>query len=123
MQYHLQWADELQRIERRFLTEIESLEKEIHPEHAPTFTRIIEKKIALLKEILGIVETNPNMTLEDLAELVDHKLETEERALKNAKSVFDIDKIFDSIRILSWVRYLKREKNEQYPVGSDWNED
>lgn len=115
MQYHLQWSDELQGIERKFLTEIERLEKEIHLEHAPTFTRIIEKKIALLKEILGIVETNPSITLEELAELVDHKLDTQERALRNARGIYATDVIFDSVRILDWIRYLIREKNGRIP--------
>lgn len=45
MQHRLQWSDELQELERKFLSEIESLEKEIHPEHGPTFTLIIEKKL------------------------------------------------------------------------------
>lgn len=123
MQYHLQWSDELQELESKFLKEIESLEKEIHPEHSPTFIRIIEKKIALLREILCIVEANPNITLQELAELVDHKLETEERALKNAKRVLDSDVIFDSIRILDWIRYLIREKNGRIPRDDSHWED
>ena len=49
-------------------------------EHAPIFIRIIEKNIAFL------------------AGLVDHRLETEERAVKNAKDIFETDKIFDSVR-------------------------
>lgn len=93
MQYHLEWSDDLQRIERKFLAEIESSEKEIHPEHAPTFIAIIEKRIALLKQILGFIEANPSITIEELDELVDHRLETEERALKNAKNIFDTDRI------------------------------
>jgi hypothetical protein len=66
MQYHLEWSDELQAIEKKFLNETESSEKELHPTHAPTFTTIIQRRIALLKEILGIIEANPNITVEDL---------------------------------------------------------
>jgi hypothetical protein len=36
-------------VERKFLTEIDDLEKQFHPDHAPTLTRIIEKKIGFLK--------------------------------------------------------------------------
>ena len=51
MQYHFEWPTELQALERSFLLEIEELEKEfIYKKHAPTFYRIIEKKIAFLKE-------------------------------------------------------------------------
>jgi hypothetical protein len=112
MKYHLEWPTELQAIERKFLLEIEDLEKEFtYKKHAPTFYRIIEKKIAFLKEVLGIMEVNPTITLDELAALVHHRLETEERALKNTKNVFETDKIFDSVRILGWIKYLIIEKN------------
>jgi hypothetical protein len=48
MQYHLEWPDELQAIERKFLDEIERWEKELHLEQVPTFITIIEKRIAFL---------------------------------------------------------------------------
>ena len=46
------------------------------------------------------MEANPTVTLDHLAQLVDHKLEVEESTLKNAKNIFETDKIFDSVRIL-----------------------
>jgi uncharacterized protein (UPF0335 family) len=80
----------------------------IYKKHAPTFYRIIEEKITFLKDVLNTIETNPTITLEELAAVVDHKLEEEERALANSKDVFDnvSDKIFDSVRILGWIKYL-----------------
>jgi hypothetical protein len=80
----------------------------IYKKHAPMFCRIIEKKITFLKDVLNTIETNPTITLEELAAVVDHKLEAEERALANSKDVFDnvSDKIFDSVRILGWIKYL-----------------
>jgi hypothetical protein len=63
MEHHLEWSNELQSLERKFLTEIEDLEKQFFPNHAPTFTRIIEKKIAFLKEVLSTIETNPKITI------------------------------------------------------------
>ena len=122
MQYHLEWSDELQAIERKLLDEIESFKEELHPKHAPIFTAIIEKRIDLLKETLSIIESNPSITTEELAALVDHKLETEERALKNAKNVFDTEKIFVNVRILGWIKYLIIEKNGRIPRGSDWED-
>ena len=44
--------------------QIEDLEKELQfKKHAP-FIRIIEKKIAFLKEYLGVMEANPTITLD-----------------------------------------------------------
>jgi hypothetical protein len=120
MKYHLEWPTELQALERKFLTEIDDFEKEFQfQEHAPTFIRIIEKKITFLKEVLGTMEVNPKITTRELVQLVDQKLEKEERALKYAKSVFETDKIFDSVRILGWIKYLIIEKNGRVPQDHD----
>jgi hypothetical protein len=115
MDYHLELPNELLALERKFLLEIENLEKQFYPYHAPTSTHIIEKKIAFLKETLGIIEANPRITLDELADLVDYSLVTEERALKNAKNVFETDKIFASVRILGWIKYMIIEKNGRVP--------
>jgi hypothetical protein len=119
MKYHLEWPIELQAFETKLLTEIEDLEKQFFPKHAPTFTRIIEKKIAFLKEVLGTMETNPKITTREIAKVVDQKLEKEERALKTTKNVFETDKIFDSVRILGWIKYLIIEKNGRVPREED----
>ena len=116
MKYHLEWPTELQALERKFLFEIEGLENEfVYKKHALTFYRIIENKIAFLKEYLGMMEANPTITLDDLTAIVDHRLETEERALQNTKDVFESDKIFDSVRILGWIKYLIIEKAGRVP--------
>jgi hypothetical protein len=122
VRYHLEWSDELQAIEKELLDEVESSKKELHPTHAPTFTVIIQRRIALLKETLGIIEANPNITVEDLAGLVDLNLETQERALQNAKNVFDTDRIFTDVRILQWIKYLIIEKGGRVPNTSDTDE-
>jgi hypothetical protein len=57
-----------QALERKVLLEIEGLENEfVYKEHALTFHRIIEKKIAFLKEVLNTIEANPTLTLDELA--------------------------------------------------------
>ena len=69
-----------------------------------------------------MLESNRSITTEELAALVERKLETEERALKNAKNVFDTEKIFVNVRILGWIKYLIIEKNGRVPRGSDWED-
>ena len=69
-----------------------------------------------------MLESNPSITTEELAALVERKLETEERALKNAKNVFDTEKKFVNLRILGWIKYLIIEKNGRVPRGSDWED-
>jgi hypothetical protein len=118
MKYHLEWPTELQTVELKFLTEIETLEKEfIYKKHSPVFYQIIETKIALLKEYLGIMEANPTITLDELASLVDQRLETEERAMDKSKDIFETDKIFNNVRILGWIKYMIIEKNGRVAGG------
>jgi hypothetical protein len=116
MKYHFEWPDELQAIERKFLREIETLQKEfVYKDHNPMFYQIIEKKISFLKEYLGIMEANPTITLDDLAAFADHGLETEERAMDKSNNVFETDKILNNVRILGWIKYLIVEKNGRVP--------
>ena len=69
------------------------------------------------------MEANSTITLDELAAFVDHRLETEERELQNAKDVFETDKIFDSVRILGWIKYLIIEKNGRVPHEENQDED
>jgi hypothetical protein len=120
MQYHIEWPDELHAIESKILYEIENSEKELHPNNAPTFTAMILKRIAFLNETLSIIASNPNITTGELASLVDHKLQTEERALKNANDVFESENIRTNIRILGWIKYLILAKNGRISESPHW---
>jgi hypothetical protein len=120
MKYHLEYPAELQSVERKFLREIETLEKEFnYKEHSPMFYQIIEKKISFLKEYLGIIEANPALNLDDLAALVDQRLEEQERAMDKSSNVFETDKIFNNVRILGWIKYLIIEKNGRVPAEEE----
>ncbi len=64
-----------------------------------------------------MLESNPSITTEELAALVERKLETEERALKNAKNVFDTEKKFVNLRILGWIKLLDNRKEWTCSAG------
>ena len=120
MRYHLEWPDELQTVERRFFREIEILEKEFRfKDHNTMFYQIIETKISLLKEYLGIIEATPAIALDELAALVDQRLEEQERAMNKSKDVFETDRIFNNVRILGWIKYLIVEKDGLVPNKPD----
>jgi hypothetical protein len=123
MKCHLEWPPEIQAVERKFLSEIETLEKQfLFKDHHPLFYQIIETKIMFLKEYLGIIESNPTITLDELASLVDQRLEEEKRAMDESKIVFDTDKMFRNIRTLDWIKYLIIEKDGRVPSAQDWED-
>ena len=112
----------LQAVEAKFLTEIETLEKQfVFKDHSPVYYQIIENKIAFLKEYLGIVEATPTITLDELAALVDQRIGigNEERVMDKSKNVFETDIIFNNVRILGWIKYLIIEKNGRIPERPD----
>lgn len=62
-----------------------------------------------MKEYLSSIEANPGITLDELAVLVDQRLETEERAMNKSNDIFETDKIFNNIRILGWINDSSKE--------------
>ncbi|HEY7109241.1 MAG TPA: hypothetical protein VH415_07440 [Nitrososphaeraceae archaeon] len=121
--YRFEWPDELQNVERNFLREIETLEKDINfRDHSVLFYQIIEKKISLLKEYLEVIEASPAIILDELAALVDQRLEEQERAMDKSNDLFETDKIFTNIRILGWIKYLIVEKDGRIPNRPDWED-
>jgi hypothetical protein len=81
------------------------LEKDINfRDHSVLFYQIIEKKISLLKEYLEVIEASPAIILDELAALVDQRLEEQERAMDKSNDLFETDKIFTNIRILGWIK-------------------
>lgn len=72
-----------------------------------------------MKEYLGIIEANSTITLDELAALVDQRLEEQERAMDKSSNVFETDKIFNNVRILGWIKYLIIEMDGRVPDKPD----
>jgi len=106
MQYDLEWPVSLRITERKLLNEIKKSERELHPKLSSTLAAIILKRIALLNEVLNMINSNPNTTTEELCSLIDQKLETEERLLKNANNACESEKILMNLKMLGWMKYL-----------------
>jgi hypothetical protein len=109
MVYILTSNDELQELNVRLTAEIQGLEKEINRQHSPAFNGIIERKIELINNTLDMIESNPNIPIQELADLIDYRIDGEERELDDATTVFETDRIFNEIRILEWIRFTVRK--------------
>ena len=83
--------------------EIKELEIEIKPIHTLTLNQTIQRKIELINSTLETIESNPCMTMQELADLIDYRIEGEERELDDSTSIFETDKIFIELRILEWI--------------------
>jgi hypothetical protein len=109
MVYVLTSNNEFEKLKAVLNAEIKGLEKEIKPIHSLTFNQTIQRKIELINSTLETIESNPCMTMQELADLIDYRIEGEERELDDATSIFETDKNFIELRILEWIRFTVRK--------------
>jgi hypothetical protein len=95
--------DKLQDLKERLIIEIVELQKEVNNSSNP-----VEKKISMINWTLDTIESNPNMTIQELADLIEYRVEGAEREIDNAESKDELNWIFDEIRILEGIRSTVR---------------
>jgi hypothetical protein len=95
--------DKLQDLKERLIIEIVELQKEVNNSSNP-----VEKKISMINWTLDTIDSNPNMTIQELADLIEYRVEGAEREIDNAESKDELNWIFDEIRILEGIRSTVR---------------
>ena len=109
MVYVITSNNEFEKLKAVLNAEIRELKKEVKPIHSLTFNQTIQRKIELINSTLETIESNPSMTMQELVDLIEYRIEGEERELDDSTSVFETDKIFIELRILEWIRLTVRE--------------
>ena len=99
MVYVQRSEDKLKELKERLILEIIELQKEINNNPNP-----LDKKISLINWTLDTIETTPKVTIEELVDLIEYRVEGIEREIDNAESKDELDWIFDEIRILEGIR-------------------
>lgn len=100
--------DEFQELKTRLVAEIKGLENEINRQRLPSY-HIIERKIQLINSTLDTIESNPNLTMQELSDLIEYRIDGEERELDDAETVPETERILNEIRILEWIRFIVRK--------------
>lgn len=108
MVYVLRSKDELAELKRRLIHEIIGLENEANrfQDHFSNVTT--DKKISMINWTLDTMESNPNITIQELADLIDYRIEGNERELDNSETRDELDYVFNELRILEWIRSTVR---------------
>ena len=91
--------DKLKELKERLILEIIELQTEVNNGPNP-----IDKKISLINWTLDTIESNPKITIEELVDLIEYRVEGIEREIDNAESKDELYWIFDEIRVLEWIR-------------------
>jgi len=99
MVYVQRSEDKLKELKERLILEIIELQKKVNDGPNP-----LDKKISLINWTLDTIESNPMVTIEELVDLIEYRVEGIEREIDNAESKDELDWIFDEIRILEGIR-------------------
>ncbi len=84
--------------------------------------RTLSKEAALLRKMLGLKKTNPDMTNEQLNEMAKNALDDEEKELANLQKLFMNSLDFDSPEMteVSKEKYLEYQREIKYTLREIW---
>ena len=94
--------DKLKNLKERLIIEIVEQQKKVKSSNP------VEKKIGMINWTLDNIDSNPNMTIQELADLIEYRVEGIEREIDNAESKDELTWIFDEIRILEGIKSTVR---------------
>ncbi len=69
---------------------------------------VLRSKNGMINWTLDTIESNPNMTIQELADLIDYRIEGNEREIDNAETRDELDWVFNELTILEWIRSTVR---------------
>lgn len=99
-------TDQTKVIIRCLLEEIQDQQRQIFPDHAPTFNNSLKNKIRLIRHILRIIDRYPSIPVKELLYIIDCKIEGEKFLLDFSKTVDFTDLYFDNVENLQHIRFL-----------------
>ncbi len=94
---------------RCLLDEIQDTQRQIFPDHAPTFNNSLKNKLRLMRQILWLTDRYSNMTVKHLLYLIECKIEGERFLLDFAKTIDATDEYFDNLDNLEWITFAVRK--------------
>jgi hypothetical protein len=97
---------------RCLLEDIQDQQRQIFPDHAPTFNNSLKNKIRLIREILRILDRYPKITIKQILYLIECKIEGEKFLLDFYNNVELTDPHFDNMDNLEHIRFLIRQSGK-----------
>jgi hypothetical protein len=102
-------TDQKKDVIRCLLEEIQDQQRQIFPDHAPTFNNSLRNKIRLMRQILRIIDRYPEVAVKHLLYFIECKIEGEKFLLNFYNTVELSDPHFDNIDNLEHIRFLIRK--------------
>jgi hypothetical protein len=105
-------TDQKKDVIRCLLEDIQDQQRQIFPDHAPTFNNSLKNKIILIREILRILDRYPKINIKQILYLIECKIEGEKFLLDFYNTVELTDPHFDNMDNLEHIRFLIRQSGK-----------
>jgi hypothetical protein len=107
-------SEQFQELTKVLKKESINLIDEMKREHVPIFYDWINSKLLCIDETIKLANKKPILSLNELAESLDQKIETEARKLNSAMEFSSMEAICNSLSALEWTRNIVRAINQRY---------
>ena len=101
-------SQQFQELTKALRKESINLMDEMKREHIPIFYGWINSKLQCINETIESVNKNPNISLNQLAESLDHKIEANARKLNGTTEFSGMEVICNRLSALEWTRNIVR---------------
>lgn len=99
-------SEQFQELKKELKKESLTLMDEMKAKHVPIFYNWINSKLYCIDEILKLVDQDPILSINELTECLDRKIETEARKLNKTKEFSGIEAICNRLSALEWTRNI-----------------
>ena len=82
--------------------------------HIPIFQRWIETKLVCINKSKTLIIQNPNLTINELSQLLDDRIERETNKLGKTKIFEEMEIIYSNLSALEWTRNIVRTVDLKY---------
>ena len=82
--------------------------------HVSFFRHWVEKKIEFIDQSRKLIRGEPDLTINELANILDNRLEKEARKLDNTKTFEKREIIYNNLSAMEWVRNVVRAIDLKY---------
>jgi UDP-3-O-[3-hydroxymyristoyl] glucosamine N-acyltransferase len=107
-------SEQFQELDKKLTKEANKLLEEVRAGHIPIFQHWIETKLECIKKSKTLVIQNPNLTIHELAQLLDDRIENEAQKLRKTKTFEKMEEICNNLSALEWTRNIVRTVDLKY---------
>jgi thymidine kinase len=105
-----------QELKKKLKKESVSLTKEMNVEHVPIFYSWINCKLQSIDETLQFVDHNSILSINEIADHLDQRIESEARKLNKTKRFARTEAICNTLSALEWTRNIVRAVDMKYRI-------